>query len=726
MTPDKPRAQATRQRRSPSSPPRSPTLRERGAGLQSKPRGYKRAPPRSIFPGRHAQSAHTTPHKERQRRALMRLGGDGVLPTGSSALFAAGSVPTGNHIPQQMREFQKMEASGLLDQSSIERMINGESAQAKDGGYSRARHSAVLRSPPTQSRGRKAGATTDRKGAHRRRRSKSVDPLWFKKRSQYENWLSSAWWKLEQKELDAFRQKTRRRAISRRSSETHDAGSDSGASSLASPDAAGGSRDSGESPPSPRRRKRAIKSPPLVSKSRPYARVPLTPAAESPTSSSDIAPRAREQSKDAAVQRPARHSTLSAREAARWQNLRQVDKLYNKKLTYRPRSARGRVSSGAWANGPTRAAPAVPGAKTDPAGAAGATRSHERLLGFWKHTVIPGWRKVAHTNIVRRTWDRYGVPGSLRRYVWPLALGCERRAARRELFEESLRREEAMMMSSDDSSAGGNGKERGELGSHAFGPARLQSIMQDLNRMPELDVKAEHAAGGKASLDARRRRRSSSSSLRARVRAVVVAFLGARPGVSYVQGMSYLALMLVTHMDPADAFACLCNLLDCDYFHAYLDMNAERIRAVFRIFDMILEANLPRLHARLASMGILPDLYLVEWCLTLFSKNLSMSTASRVWDGYLIHGELFVFRTAVAILALLKKRLEARDTNACVKLLMSRLEIDAEALANATRVVRTPPTVLALFARIDSVSKGNGARDRAMSNASRASARTRA
>ena len=35
-----------------------------------------------------------------------------------------------------------------------------------------------------------------------------------------------------------------------------------------------------------------------------------------------------------------------------------------------------------------------------------------------------------------------------------------------------------------------------------------------------------------------------------------------RPAVSYAQGMTYLAGMLMLHMDEEDAFVCLCNLMD--------------------------------------------------------------------------------------------------------------------------------------------------------------------
>lgn len=386
----------------------------------------------------------------------------------------------------------------------------------------------------------------------------------------------------------------------------------------------------------------------------------------------------------------------SQKEVAKWRDLKQVDKLYNQKLIYRrdspsrsSRSSRRQSSVSLGYSRPNSRNQSRP--STPQLGNSSTDTQAIRRLKFWEATVIPGWKTIATTPLVRRTWERYGVPPTLRRYVWPLALGCEPRHKRREMFEDSLKREETLMMRDDTKTECDDGPR--DLGSHAFGPARLESIMQDLNRMNELDVSYDST---RKTSDSRRQNRS----LRAKVRAVVVAFLGARPGVSYVQGMSYLALVLLRHMDPADAFGCLCNLLDCDYFHAYLDMNAEQIRFVFHVFDTMFQLNLPRLHKHFTDMGLVPDCYLVEWCMTLFSKNLTMETASRVWDGYLVHGEMFVFRVAVAILMLMEKALSKGDLNFCMKMLRSRLDdIGQDELVGAARTVRTPPEIVAELAQ---------------------------
>eukprot|EP00466_Bigelowiella_natans_P017997 jgi/Bigna1/135761/aug1.30_g10469 len=180
---------------------------------------------------------------------------------------------------------------------------------------------------------------------------------------------------------------------------------------------------------------------------------------------------------------------------------------------------------------------------------------------------------------------------------------------------------------------------------------------------------------------------------------VLIAFCQARPQVTYVQGMSYLVLVLLHHMDQERAFNCLCSLLDCDYFHAYLYMEAEPIRLRFQIFDELMSVNLPRLHSYFQTLGLPPDCYLMEWLMCLHSRQLPIQAASRVWDGYLIHGEVYVFRISVAILSLLQSTLLKKPFNICLRILRSKFDgIKEGELVDAARLVRIPSkTITELF-----------------------------
>lgn len=135
------------------------------------------------------------------------------------------------------------------------------------------------------------------------------------------------------------------------------------------------------------------------------------------------------------------------------------------------------------------------------------------------------------------------------------------------------------------------------------------------------------------------------------------ATLASRTDIGYVQGMSFLAGNLLLYMDPYAAFVCFANLLNKSYFFTFLKMNVDEMGERYRIFATLFQETAPRLHAHFEAENISHDMFLLEWCLTLFAKRLSLDVVSRVWDCFLLHGEVVIYRFAVAILTILAPRL---------------------------------------------------------------------
>lgn len=59
---------------------------------------------------------------------------------------------------------------------------------------------------------------------------------------------------------------------------------------------------------------------------------------------------------------------------------------------------------------------------------------------------------------------------------------------------------------------------------------------------------------------------------------------------------------------------------------------------------------MPELAKHFETLEITPDLFLIDWMLTLFSKVLPLELASRVWDNFLLDGEVFAMRVSLALL----------------------------------------------------------------------------
>lgn len=128
---------------------------------------------------------------------------------------------------------------------------------------------------------------------------------------------------------------------------------------------------------------------------------------------------------------------------------------------------------------------------------------------------------------------------------------------------------------------------------------------------------------------------------------LLAAYVCYRPDVGYVQGMSYIAAVLILNMEHFDAFVCFANLLNRPLHVAAFTLNQLQIQAYFSAYNEVLNYNLPKLYAHFEYSGLTPDLYLLDWIYTIFAKAMPLDIACRVWDLFLRDGEEFIFRTAL-------------------------------------------------------------------------------
>lgn len=50
------------------------------------------------------------------------------------------------------------------------------------------------------------------------------------------------------------------------------------------------------------------------------------------------------------------------------------------------------------------------------------------------------------------------------------------------------------------------------------------------------------------------------------------------------------------------------------------------------------------------ALDLTSDLFLIDWLTTLFVKNSDMQLVSRIWDNFLLEGEIFSIKVALAII----------------------------------------------------------------------------
>uniref|UniRef100_A0A8C6SM13 Rab-GAP TBC domain-containing protein n=1 Tax=Neogobius melanostomus TaxID=47308 RepID=A0A8C6SM13_9GOBI len=244
--------------------------------------------------------------------------------------------------------------------------------------------------------------------------------------------------------------------------------------------------------------------------------------------------------------------------------------------------------------------------------------SISNAMVIWNTEILPHWDSVKGTRRVRDLWWQ-GLPPSVRGRVWSLAIGNELNITP-ELYEIFLSRAKEKWRSYSETSSV-NDNESGECLSTALIHRELQT---NFSGGPYHDL----------------------------LHSVLGAYTCYRPDIGYVQGMSFIAAVLILNLEEADAFITFANLLNKPCQMAFFRVDHELMLKYFAAFEVFFEENLPRLFNHFQCNNLTPDLYLIDWIFTLYSKSLPLDVACRVWDVFCRDGEESLFRTGLGILRL--------------------------------------------------------------------------
>ncbi|TDG99919.1 hypothetical protein EPR50_G00199410 [Perca flavescens] len=257
---------------------------------------------------------------------------------------------------------------------------------------------------------------------------------------------------------------------------------------------------------------------------------------------------------------------------------------------------------------------------------------------IWNQEILPNWSTTCTTRRVRDLWWQ-GIPPSVRGKVWSLAVGNELNITH-ELYSICLARAKekwsttpAPSLETEAEDAGSSNRE-----------SSLELIKLDISRtFPQLCIFQQ---GGP-------------------YHDVLHSILGAytcyRPDVGYVQGMSFIAAVLILNLDTADAFIAFANLLNKPCQMAFFRVDHSLMLTYFAAFEVFFEENLPKLFAHFQKNNLTPDIYLIDWIFTLYSKSLPLDLACRVWDVFCRDNEEFLFRTGLGLLRLYQDVLTTMD-----------------------------------------------------------------
>lgn len=144
--------------------------------------------------------------------------------------------------------------------------------------------------------------------------------------------------------------------------------------------------------------------------------------------------------------------------------------------------------------------------------------------------------------------------------------------------------------------------------------------------------------------------RFNNDELLMRLNLTLRAFVELRPDIGYVQGMSYLAAMLLMHFEQEEeAFVGLATMLTMGHFPYFYTVNHTGMSAHINVFDEVLSIGCPQMHRNFTIIGVNPQMYVIDWWMSLFSRSLPFDIAARCWDMYLLD-PAYLYRISMCIL----------------------------------------------------------------------------
>ncbi|KAF7649994.1 hypothetical protein LDENG_00133070 [Lucifuga dentata] len=240
----------------------------------------------------------------------------------------------------------------------------------------------------------------------------------------------------------------------------------------------------------------------------------------------------------------------------------------------------------------------------------------ERVQKWLK--MVKKWDKYKNSDrMVKRVYK--GVPLQLRGHVWTLMLDVEKTKKENEGKYEEMK-EQAKLVSPE-----------------------LRQIDLDVNRTFRNHVMFTHRFGVK-----------QQSLFR-----VLSAYSVYNTEVSYCQGMSQVAALLLMYMNEEDAFWALTQLLTNQKhaMHGFFIPGFPKLQRFQMHHDQIISKLLPKLKKHLDREQMSAGIYSTKWFMQCFIDRSPFTLTLRLWDIFILEGERLLTAMSYTILKIHKKRL---------------------------------------------------------------------
>ena len=300
---------------------------------------------------------------------------------------------------------------------------------------------------------------------------------------------------------------------------------------------------------------------------------------------------------------------------------------------------------------------------------------------FWYSKIIPNWSKMKNNKNIKKYFYE-GIPNITRGRVWGLCIGNKFSITKEYYDIEANKSIQLLIKLKKDNKKKLNNKNT----YNSYNNNSVNVNKKDLNpntieseysSSMSLATKKLYAKYIKQTLDKEKsinlidldiERTFSSlgvfkneSQLGNNLREILRIFVVARPDIGYVQGLSYIAGTLLLQMDKFASFVCFMNIILSPNILPFYRLDEINIKKRLDLFGEIFKLNLPKLYSHFQENEVFPEHYLLEWFMTLFTRNLNIELALRIWDIYMIEGIFVLYKASIVIFLLDEKKLMNMD-----------------------------------------------------------------
>ena len=267
--------------------------------------------------------------------------------------------------------------------------------------------------------------------------------------------------------------------------------------------------------------------------------------------------------------------------------------------------------------------------------ALGREESELRLNEWWTFA-LKGWGGEEISEDIMTVWRNNGLSAEARTMLWPIGWSEGDLSNRKFVRGQLITREEWESLRKLDFS-------------DFKAITSPDVLLLDLPRtFPELSVLSP----------------SSPFTLECRMLLEVYRLRSPVPG--YVQGMSFIAALLLCYLPPFEAFVIFEKIMCWPIMKKLYMVEIVGMKYVFLVLDEYLRKNCEELRSHFLLVGFDPEIFLLDWFLTLLTKPLTLDNAAAVWDIISLEGEPGLFKGIVGLLSCLQNEIIGKDFDSTV------------------------------------------------------------